>query len=747
MLRLLVCVVLILAVSAANPPVITLVNNRLLIDGTEFIVKGVDYSPAPIGQKGMSGGYGGTGFCSAKVTPWNEWKSACYDSDYFDGSPDPWTASRFPTGFKPLWERDFPYIKAIGANTIRLYNTNPTTLAATKQYTNLFPVPAGKDHTQFVKYCETNNLKLIYPLFPDENSFLTLDENIFRRYLRWQIDEVGNSSAILLWQLGNEQSWSWYGRSDNWNNTVYTQKLNRYLNYIRTYTKTKWNRFIPVTSTIPNTHATYNYMFQNWAVDIFTANVFTLNYDSLVNGDSQTVGISKLGCQFNKPFLMTETGRTASAGKGYNTGDIPTIWYQTLKNTDNNILGAVWFEQTDEPSKGKDFGLFSLSVTTTSTGATSDQIDVFTPDTVSPKAAYVDISSGTYNNQPYNFKTNHFTTLLKRSAYTTSTVPDLCAQKYTLKACPGSGTPRCSGNGICNRVSGTCSCLPGWSGSTCASATCSCNGRGVCNTAVYPIECACNAGYWGSNCQYAVQAGVCPNLNSMNCTNGNGICQSGANVYCKCHPGWTGADCGVTDPGYGSINIQQNYFGCLASATFTVTAPTVTTLTNQECRYWCANRGYTYSATSAGNKCECGNTITSTTTSTSCSTNCQGDTQQRCGGSSTQKSVYYAGSTVALGYIGCFVDNATRDLPNNYPAGAGTVDSCRRACASAGYTYSGSQAGAECWCGNSFGNTGGKVADSECSSACSGDNSVKCGAGWRNSVYTTAMPPGYQYYM
>lgn len=727
-----------------SAPVMSIQNNRLLIDGTEFIVKGVNYSPSPIGQKGMSNGYGGTGFCSAKITPWNEWKSACYDSDYYDGSPDPYTPTRFPTGFKPLWERDFPYIKSIGANTIRLYNANPTTLAATKQYTNLFNVSSGKDHTQFVKYCEDNGLKVIFPLFSDEPSFLNLDEDVFRRYVRWQIDEVGNSPAILMWQLGNEQSWSWYGRSNNWNNTAYTNKLNRMLTFIRTYTKSKWNRFIPVTSTIPNTFKTYNYMFKNWAVDIFTANIFTTNYDSLFGGNSDQLGIAKLSCYYNKPFIMTEIGPTAAAGKVYNAGTINTLWYQFVKNIPTGgVIGAVWFEQTDEPALGKDFGLFGLTVTTRSDGSRSDQQDVFIPDTLVRKQQYTDALQGTYNNQQYNFKANIFNTLLGRNPYTTSNNPDTCASRYTLKACPGSGYPKCSGNGICDRTLGRCTCQAGWSGSTCSTASCSCNSRGVCNTQTYPIQCACNAGYWGPNCQYSVQAGVCPKLNNVQCTNGNGICVNGE---CKCHPGWVGTDCSVTDVGIGSINVQQYFVGCLSTATFPVAAPTASTLTNQECRYYCALRGYTYAATTGGNTCQCGASLTSTATSTSCTANCNGDSQQKCGGTSSQKSTYLAGTAAATGYVGCFIDSATRDLPVSAPNGAGTVDTCRKECAAQGYTYSGSQNGAECWCGNSYGNSGGKVSDSECSASCSGDSSVKCGAGYRNSVYTTALPVGYQFY-
>jgi hypothetical protein len=35
--------------------------------------------------------------------------------------------------FRALWKRDFPIIKELGANTIRIYNANPTTRLASIQ--------------------------------------------------------------------------------------------------------------------------------------------------------------------------------------------------------------------------------------------------------------------------------------------------------------------------------------------------------------------------------------------------------------------------------------------------------------------------------------------------------------------------------------------------------------------------------------------------------------------------------------
>lgn len=76
----------------------------------------MSYKPIPLGVKDMDpDGWGGGGLCSAKKTPYDEWKSACYDLDVFDGSSS--SSDRVPLGpdqwFYGIWSRDFPYLKGM----------------------------------------------------------------------------------------------------------------------------------------------------------------------------------------------------------------------------------------------------------------------------------------------------------------------------------------------------------------------------------------------------------------------------------------------------------------------------------------------------------------------------------------------------------------------------------------------------------------------------------------------------------
>ncbi|CAH1798945.1 unnamed protein product, partial [Owenia fusiformis] len=103
---------------------------------------------------------------------------------------------------------------------------------------------------------------------------------------------------------------------------------------------------------------------------------------------------------------------------------------------------------------------------------------------------------------------------------------------------------------------------------------------------------------------------------------------------------------------------------------------------------------------------------------------------------STTVAASVTGSTICKSgtYIGCFEDQPIRDLASG---GIGnTPQLCMDSCSQAGYMYSGNQFSHQCMCGNEYGRYGLRP-DSECNMACAGNNTLKCGAGWRNSIYKT----------
>jgi hypothetical protein len=56
-----------------------------------------------------------------------------------------------------------------------------------------------------------------------------------------------------------------------------------------------------------------------------------------------------------------------------------------------------------------------------------------------------------------------------------------------------------------------------------------------------------------------------------------------------------------------------------------------------------------------------------------------------------------------------------------------------------GFKFFGVQDGSNCFCGNDYGNQGGKAPEGDCDSPCPGDSSAMCGGPFRNSIY--AQPP------
>ena len=90
-------------------------------------------------------------------------------------------------------------------------------------------------------------------------------------------------------------------------------------------------------------------------------------------------------------------------------------------------------------------------------------------------------------------------------------------------------------------------------------------------------------------------------------------------------------------------------------------------------------------------------------------------------------------------YVGCFVDNGARVLPDNLLGDdALTAEKCEAHCAD--YSYFGVEYGRECWCGNGAPSASLAAPESECNFACAGDSNEICGAGNRINVWGSPLP-------
>ena len=110
----------------------------------------------------------------------------------------------------------------------------------------------------------------------------------------------------------------------------------------------------------------------------------------------------------------------------------------------------------------------------------------------------------------------------------------------------------CENNGTCtDEINAfTCTCVPGYTGSTCAINIDECgsdpclNGA-TCTDGINEFSCTCAPGFTGSTC--ATNIDDCA---PDSCLNG-GTCIDGINDFsCTCTPGYTGARCEVCDDNY-----------------------------------------------------------------------------------------------------------------------------------------------------------------------------------------------------
>ncbi|KAJ7293964.1 hypothetical protein C8J57DRAFT_1270464 [Mycena rebaudengoi] len=257
----------------------------------------------------------------------------------------------------------------------------------------------------------------------------------------------------------------------------------------------------------------------------------------------------------------------------------------------------------------------------------------------------------------------------------------------------------------------------------------------------YGKECWCGNSL-ANNLGLATASSEC----NMACAgNSSQMCGAGyrMNLFKKT-TGWTLSKACVVDT---SSRILQGY------------AVTSSSNTPSACQSTCASKGFSMAGVENGNECHCANSFyggTPTVASTSdCSVACSGDSSSKCGGG-WRLQIYTAGSgtatatstsattsaTSAPGWVlsnACVVDSSSRILQGYGAAtSSNTPATCQSTCASKGFSMAGVENGNECYCANSF--SGGNptvVSTSDCSVACSGNSSAKCGGGWRLQVYTS----------
>ena len=148
---------------------------------------------------------------------------------------------------------------------------------------------------------DSYGFKVIFPLIGDYNVLANNNDTVIRQYLMNQIDEVGNSSALLMWVIGNELPLQ---------ETGLVARLNNLMDFVRNYTFATWQRIIPVTIAVADDPTTYENLMSTLKVDVFSSNAgYRGNtFQDLWSGSSSYPGFSQLTQTYNKPLFISEIG-------------------------------------------------------------------------------------------------------------------------------------------------------------------------------------------------------------------------------------------------------------------------------------------------------------------------------------------------------------------------------------------------------------------------------------------------------
>ncbi|MFH0824336.1 MAG: cellulase family glycosylhydrolase [Pseudomonadota bacterium] len=266
----------------------TTAGQQVLLNGSPFFVKGVSYSPTPVG-------------------------GSCNWSPYGDWFTPPW---------KDVHDRDLPRIRALGANSIRVYcwfahEPDDWNYAAWK--TLDFSGPKVKDHRGFLDKAWNGGNKPLYVLiniplhrertfYPGQDPALIADSrNVFEFYKKtaqWAAAKYGNHPAVMGFTVGNECNDVEAAPSHE----IFWERINEIARVLKAEAPDK----LVVSCWFPhpsNHFVNYPRLLQNKNFDVIGVNLYDgdLSNAEFWNLFKETV----LDTGFGRPFLVTEFGTPA----------------------------------------------------------------------------------------------------------------------------------------------------------------------------------------------------------------------------------------------------------------------------------------------------------------------------------------------------------------------------------------------------------------------------------------------------
>jgi len=287
-------------------------GRRLLVNGQVFTVKGVNYSPIPVGSTGGAP------------------QAGCLNG------ADWWTD-------RPAYIADFPLIRQMGANTIRTYaalnDTSPS---------NLAQVRAMLDKAY------ENGLYVIMGYYPTHTGAIdaAFQASAQAGFLAG-VNAYKDHPAVLMWAFGNEQN------IDNGQDPAWYPFVNTVLGLSKAADPN--HPAMSVEGECPQCTTPTTYNIGSVARSANDASMTNMDLWGMTayRGTSFNGLFATLAAQTSKPLLLSEFGKDAfkdsvqAEDAAMQVRYLSAQWNEisaslSAQDASRPLIGAIWFEWTDE---------------------------------------------------------------------------------------------------------------------------------------------------------------------------------------------------------------------------------------------------------------------------------------------------------------------------------------------------------------------------------------------------------------
>jgi hypothetical protein len=278
-------------------------NRQILVNNEPFTIRGVGYSPTPIG---------------------------------IDPETTPPYGDYYTVDYSAIYDRDLPLLRQMGTNTIRLWGWNN-----------------NANHTDFMNKAYSNGIYVIVTYWMNSTSDITSASGraSIESDFRHMVEVNKNYPAVLMWVIGNELDAPWmYGsHQDDLFSLINEMAQQAHLE--------EGANAHPVTSPMSdtnliNTISKYDSLLSNldvWSIQVYRGNSFGSIFSDYSNVSSKPLAILEYGID---AYDNNHANEYEKIGTPYQALYAASLWNEIAANSKICIGGSI-MAYSDEWWKGK----------------------------------------------------------------------------------------------------------------------------------------------------------------------------------------------------------------------------------------------------------------------------------------------------------------------------------------------------------------------------------------------------------